>query len=69
MIHTPAILDSLTKESQFGRKIWGLLSLELWYQEFPDKHAEYRALLNKAVDGAAHAPRTTRGTVLAGKNV
>ncbi len=40
------ILNEMEKESQFGRKIWGLLSLELWFQEFVDKHAEYRRLLN-----------------------
>src|SRR5207245_2760574 len=29
-----AILRSIGKEAPFGRKVWGLLSLELWQQEF-----------------------------------
>ena len=39
------IKNAVVSEGQFGRKIWGLLSLELWYQEFVDKHHEYRKLI------------------------
>ncbi len=42
-----AILDSIKKESQFGRKVWGLLSLELWNQEFLDKQSHYREMRTK----------------------
>jgi len=35
----------LGSESKFGRKIWGLLSLELWHQAFHDRHAEVRGRL------------------------
>lgn len=38
------ILDGLSSESSFGRKIWGLLSLELWHQEFHDKQNNYKQL-------------------------
>ena len=31
------VLQNLENSSQFSRKIWGLLSLELWYREFHDK--------------------------------
>ncbi len=31
------VLENLENSSQFSRKIWGLLSLELWYREFHDK--------------------------------
>ncbi len=31
------VLKSLEHSAQFSRKIWGLLSLELWYREFHDK--------------------------------
>jgi len=31
------ILNSLSKDNKFSRKMWGLLSLELWMQEFIDK--------------------------------
>ncbi|MBI5740657.1 MAG: asparagine synthase (glutamine-hydrolyzing) [Nitrospirae bacterium] len=43
------ILNNLTSESNFGRKIWGLLSLELWHQEFHDKAHKYKQYLNKEV--------------------
>lgn len=39
------VKKSVESESQFGRKVWGLLSLELWYQEFIDKHDDYKNLL------------------------
>ena len=29
---------------QFSRKIWGLLSLELWQQQFHDRAAHYRRM-------------------------
>lgn len=34
------VLQNLENSSQFSRKIWGLLSLELWYREFHDKAYE-----------------------------
>ncbi|PJD97189.1 MAG: asparagine synthase (glutamine-hydrolyzing) [Parachlamydia sp.] len=40
------ILKNLTQESKFGRKIWGLLSLELWHKLYHDRAAEFRQLLN-----------------------
>jgi asparagine synthase (glutamine-hydrolysing) len=43
------IMNSLNTEPQFGRKLWGLLSLELWHREFHDKQAYYRQLRNKGV--------------------
>lgn len=39
------IKNSIQSESQFGRKVWGFLSLELWYQEFIDKHEDYKKLI------------------------
>ncbi|TAF65992.1 MAG: asparagine synthase (glutamine-hydrolyzing) [Cytophagales bacterium] len=42
-----AILNGLDGESQFGRKIWGLLSLEIWYQQYYDKATYFKSLLNQ----------------------
>jgi asparagine synthase (glutamine-hydrolysing) len=41
------IMKVLATDSQFGRKIWGLLSLELWHQEFHDQSAYFKNLLNQ----------------------
>jgi len=41
------ILNSLKTEPQFGRKLWGLLSLELWHREFHDKQKYFRKLRDK----------------------
>ncbi len=38
------VLQNLEQSSQFSRKIWGLLSLELWHREFHDKQDYYRKL-------------------------
>ncbi len=35
------VLENLDNSSQFSRKIWGLLSLEIWHQQFHDKEAEF----------------------------
>ena len=43
--NTEEIMKNFGSEAQFSRKTWGLLSLELWQQEFHDKASEYRALL------------------------
>ncbi|MEI7492973.1 MAG: asparagine synthase (glutamine-hydrolyzing) [Alphaproteobacteria bacterium] len=40
------ILQNLDGSSQFSRKIWGLLSLELWYREFHDKQSYYHNLVS-----------------------
>jgi asparagine synthase (glutamine-hydrolysing) len=38
-----AVLDGIDHEPQFGRKVWGLLCLELWQQQFHDREAEFKA--------------------------
>lgn len=39
------VLKALDQEKKFGRKIWGLLSLELWQQLFHDKAEEFRGMV------------------------
>jgi asparagine synthase (glutamine-hydrolysing) len=52
---TDAILRGLGNEPKFGRKVWGLLSLELWYQTFVDEAPRWRGLLQGAELGAGTA--------------
>lgn len=46
IINKNVILKKIKDEPQFGRKIWGLLSLELWFQEFYDKFEDYKKKIN-----------------------
>ena len=39
------VLDVLSHESRFGRRIWGLLCLELWQRTFHDREHEFKALM------------------------
>ncbi|MEW6278767.1 MAG: asparagine synthase (glutamine-hydrolyzing) [Candidatus Eremiobacterota bacterium] len=42
LVDNRKVLKNLDREPRFGRKLWGLLCLELWQQEFHDRAAEYR---------------------------
>lgn len=46
LINNRKVADELEQESKFGRKVWGLLCLELWQQEFHDRQVEYKKLLD-----------------------
>ena len=39
------VIEHLDHERPFGRKLWGLLSLELWQRQFHDQAHEYRKRL------------------------
>jgi asparagine synthase (glutamine-hydrolysing) len=39
------VVEGLEAEPQFGRRIWGYLSLELWQQAFHDQAHRFRSLL------------------------
>jgi asparagine synthase (glutamine-hydrolysing) len=45
-VNVPAVLAKVDKAGRFSRKIWGLLSLELWQQHFHDRQLEFRTLLD-----------------------
>ncbi len=40
------IMKGIKTESKFGRKVWGLLSLELWHKQFYDQHQIFKNKLN-----------------------
>jgi asparagine synthase (glutamine-hydrolysing) len=44
-INTDAVLAGFNRTSRFSRKVWGLLSLELWHQRFHDRAGEFHALI------------------------
>jgi asparagine synthase (glutamine-hydrolysing) len=43
-LHAETVLINFDRAARFSRKTWGLLSLELWHQQFHDRSAEIRAL-------------------------
>lgn len=44
-INSDAVLKNFADTGQFSRKIWALLSLELWQQEFHDRASYFRSLV------------------------
>jgi asparagine synthase (glutamine-hydrolysing) len=45
LIDNRRVLSGLAGEPRYGRKVWGLLCLEIWQQEFHDRESEYKSLL------------------------
>lgn len=43
--NTDVVLANFQGASQFSRKTWGLLSLELWHQRFHDRASEFKAMV------------------------
>jgi len=52
-LNAPAALANFDSAGRFSRKVWGLLSLELWHQIFHDQSARYRRMLVEAPEGEA----------------
>ena len=45
LVDNKKVIEKISKESDFGRNIWGMLCLELWQREFHDRKTEYRKML------------------------
>lgn len=49
LVDNKKVLDKISNETQFGRTIWGFFSLEVWQQQFHDKAAFYKNMLNEPI--------------------
>ncbi len=54
-MNADALLANLENMGRFSRKLWGLLSLELWHQLYHDRAADYRRKLSEADPSPAAA--------------
>lgn len=51
LINNKSVLSGLSNgQSKYGRKLWGLLCLELWQQEFHDKAQTFRDIVRNSRD-------------------
>jgi asparagine synthase (glutamine-hydrolysing) len=46
-VNADAILANFQSSGRFSRKLWGLLSLELWQRRFHDRASEFRNMLKE----------------------
>ena len=56
LIDNRLVLERRPEEPQFGRNMWGLLSLELWQREFHDKASELRRAVTADAPPAQRPP-------------
>lgn len=54
-IKADQVIENFDKAGAFSRKTWALASFELWHQNFHDRAAEYRAMMNEPVAAAVEA--------------
>jgi asparagine synthase (glutamine-hydrolysing) len=59
-VNNRLVVERLDHESRYGRKLWGLLSLEIWQQELVDQGGAMRARLR---DGAGTSSDAVSGNV------
>ncbi len=49
LVDNRKVLEGLSHEPKFGRKIWGLLSLELWQRAFHDQEPRFKRSIGREV--------------------
>ncbi len=49
LVDNRSVLAKLDQEPRFGRKLWGLLCLELWQRAFHDRAAHFKQLIAREV--------------------
>ena len=49
LVDNKKVLENMENEPKYGRKLWGFVCLELWQQEFHDKHDYYKGLLKQEI--------------------
>ena len=47
LVDNDKVLAGLATEHRYGRRVWGLLCLELWQQAFHDRSESFRKLLHE----------------------
>jgi asparagine synthase (glutamine-hydrolysing) len=47
LVDNRKVLEGIENEPKFGRKIWGLLCIELWQRVFHDREHEYKQLVHQ----------------------
>lgn len=66
IVDNKKVVDSISKESRFSRKLWGFLCLEIWQQTFHDNFDTYKKMLSGSpktsirIDLTANPRQTTR---------
>jgi asparagine synthase (glutamine-hydrolysing) len=45
LIDNDVVVGRIDTETKFGRTLWGMFSLEVWQQQFHDKHHEFTSLI------------------------
>jgi asparagine synthase (glutamine-hydrolysing) len=46
-VNSDAVLANFDAAGRFSRKTWGLLSLEIWHQQFHDRAADWRGMIDQ----------------------
>jgi asparagine synthase (glutamine-hydrolysing) len=63
-INHAAVERNMASAGRFSRKLWGLLSLELWYRRFHDRASEFRSMRDSSTEVGANV--STGSTAKAG---